>query len=130
MTERNDVPTEEPDMDIRNNYIDGQWQPALGGATREIVNPANGDVIARVTDSQADDTRLAIAAAKKAFYGKGEWRRMSGPRRADMLLAIADRIKARADELAVLDVRDNGKPLREARADVDDAVACWRYSRG
>ena len=117
-------------MDIRNNYIDGQWRPALGGATREIVNPANGDVIALVADSQAEDTRLAIAAAKKAFYGQGEWRRTSGPRRADLLLAIADAIKARADELAVLDTRDNGKPLREARADVDDAVACWRYYAG
>ena len=117
-------------MDIRNNYIDGRWQPALGGATREIVNPANGDVIALVADSQAEDTRLAIAVAKKAFYGRGEWRRTSGPRRADLLLAIADAIKARADELAVLDTRDNGKPLREARADVDDAVACWRYYAG
>ena len=117
-------------MDTRMNYIDGQWRPALAGATREVINPASGEVIARVADSQADDTRLAIAAAKKAFHDMGEWRRMSGPRRADMLLAIAERIRARADELAVLDSRDNGKPLREARADVDDAVACFRYYAG
>ncbi len=117
-------------MDIRPNYINGRWQPALGGATREVVNPANGEVIALVTDSQAEDSRLAIAAAKEAFYGKGEWRRMSGPRRADMLLAVADRIKARTEELALIDMRDNGKPLREARADVEDAVACFRYYAG
>ena len=117
-------------MDTRMNYIDGQWRPALAGATREVINPASGEVIARVADSQADDTRLAIAAAKKAFHDTGEWRRTSGPRRADMLLAIAERIRARADELAVLDSRDNGKPLREARADVDDAVACFRYYAG
>ena len=117
-------------MDIRMNYIDGRWQPALGGATREVVNPANGELIALVTDSQVEDTRLAIAAAKKAFYETGAWRRTSGPRRADLLLAIAGRIHARADELAMLDTRDNGKPLREARADVDDAVACFRYYAG
>lgn len=117
-------------MDIRPNYIDGRWQPALGGATRDVVNPATGEVIARVTDSRAWDTRLAIAAAKEAFYGKGEWRRMSGPRRADMLLAVADRIEARTEELALIDMRDNGKPLREARADVEDAVACFRYYAG
>ena len=40
-------------MDIRPNYIDGRWQPALGGATRDVVNPATGEVIARVTDSRA-----------------------------------------------------------------------------
>ena len=117
-------------MDIRMNYIDGRWQPALGGATREVVNPANGELIALVTDSQVEDTRLAIAAAKKAFYETGAWRRTSGPRRADLLTAIAGRIHARADELAMLDTRDNGKPLREARADVDDAVACFRYYAG
>jgi betaine-aldehyde dehydrogenase len=119
-----------PTMDTHDNYIDGRWQPALSGARREIINPANGDVIARVADSRAEDARLAIAAAKRAFHATGEWRRMSGPRRADTLLAIADGIKARADELAVLDTRDNGKPLREARADVDDAVACFRYYAG
>ena len=117
-------------MDIRMNYIDGRWQPALGGATREVVNPANGELIALVTDSQVEDTRLAIAAAKKAFYETGAWRRTSGPRRADLLTAIAGRIHARADELAMLDTRDNGKPLREARADVGDAVACFRYYAG
>lgn len=117
-------------MDIKNNYINGQWQAALSGATREITNPGNGEIIGMVSDSNVDDSRLAIAAAKQAFYGKGEWRRMSGPKRAEILLAIADRIKARAEELAILDTRDNGKPLREARADVDDAVACFRYYAG
>lgn len=117
-------------MTIRKNFINGVWQPALSRATREVINPANGRVIGVVTDSQAEDTKLAIAAAREAFYVKGEWRRMSGPRRAEMLYNVADAIKARADELAELDMLDNGKPLREARADVDDAVACFRYYAG
>lgn len=117
-------------MTIRKNFINGRWQQALSGATREVINPANGEVIGIVTDSQAEDTKLAIAAAREAFYGKGEWRRMSGPRRAELLFNVADAIKARADELAELDMLDNGKPLREARADVDDAVACFRYYAG
>lgn len=114
----------------QNNYINGRWQGALSGATRNIINPANGDVIGIVADSQAEDTKLAIDAAHRAFYETGEWRRMSGPRRAEMLFAVADAIKARAEELAVLDTRDNGKPLREAKADVEDAVACFRYYAG
>lgn len=117
-------------MDIRNNYINGQWQASVSGGTREIINPGNGEVLALVTDSVAEDSKQAIAAAKAAFYQSGAWRRMAGPKRADLLLRIADAIAARADELAVMDTLDNGKPLREARCDVDDAAACFRYYAG
>jgi betaine-aldehyde dehydrogenase len=117
-------------MDIGKNYINGQWQAAVNGATREIINPGNGQVIGVVAESTAEDSRLAIAAAHAAFYGKGEWRRTSGPARADRLYAIADAIKARSEELAVLESEDNGKPLREARCDIDDAVACFKYYAG
>ncbi|WP_293762620.1 aldehyde dehydrogenase family protein [uncultured Aquitalea sp.] len=117
-------------MEIKKNYINGQWQAAHSGKTRDVINPANGEVIGKVTDSSAEDTRQAIAAAKAAFYDKGDWRRMSGPNRADMLYRIADAIKARVEELALLDCLDNGKPLREARADIEDAAACFRYYAG
>ena len=117
-------------MQTRLNYINGQWQPALLGHTRDILNPANGDVIGVVADSTAEDTLQAIAAAKHAFYEQGEWRHMSGPRRADMLYRIADAIRARTEELALLDCLDNGKPLREARCDIEDAAACFRYYAG
>jgi len=43
-------------MQTRLNYINGQWQPALLGHTRDILNPANGDVIGVVADSTAEDT--------------------------------------------------------------------------
>ena len=117
-------------MQTRLNYINGQWQPALLGHTRDILNPANGDVIGVVADSTAEDTLQAIAAAKHAFYEQGDWRHMSGPRRADMLYRIADAIRARTEELALLDCLDNGKPLREARCDIEDAAACFRYYAG
>lgn len=117
-------------MEVRNNYINGRWQASVSGATREVINPSNGEVIALVTDSVAEDSKQAIAAARHAFDRDGSWRRMAGPKRADMLLRIADAIAARADELAVMDTLDNGKPLREARCDVDDAVACFRYYAG
>jgi betaine-aldehyde dehydrogenase len=117
-------------MDNGKNYINGQWQAAVAGGLREIINPGNGEVIGVVADSTAEDSRLAIAAAREAFYGKGTWRRMSGPARADVLYAIADAIKAQAEELAILDARDNGKPLREAQEDVGDAAACFKYYAG
>lgn len=63
-------------MDIRNNYINGQWQASVSGGTREIINPGNGEVLALVTDSVAEDSKQAIAAAKAAFYQSGAWRRI------------------------------------------------------
>jgi betaine-aldehyde dehydrogenase len=115
---------------MKLNYIDGRWSAAVLGASRAILNPANGERLALVTDSSAEDSALAVAAARKAFYVTGAWRRMSGPNRAAHLYAVADALHARADELALLDTLNNGKPLREAQADVADAVACFRYYAG
>ena len=115
---------------MMRNYIDGQWLPAVLGGCRSIINPANGETIAVVADSSAEDSRLAIAAARAAFYEDGTWRRLSGQKRAACLYAIADGIATRHEELALLDTRNNGKPLREARCDVDDAIACFRYYAG
>ncbi|MCK6375471.1 MAG: aldehyde dehydrogenase family protein [Zoogloea sp.] len=117
-------------MQIRSNYIDGRWQLAEAGAVRDVINPCNGEIIGRVTESGSTDARLAIQAAHVAFYKTGAWRRTSGPRRADFLLRVADVIMSRCEELARLDSMNNGKPLREARADVEDAAACFRYYAG
>lgn len=117
-------------MDDKLNYINGEWVRALSGKTRKIINPATCEVIAMTAEGSAEDAKLAIIAAKEAFYGKGEWRRMSAQSRADIILKIADEMDQRRDELARLDTLDNGKPLREAEGDVDDAIHCFRYYAG
>ncbi|WP_077036894.1 aldehyde dehydrogenase family protein [Pelomonas sp. KK5] len=117
-------------MSIGLNHIAGRWQPAASGATREVIDPADGSAIGLVTDSAAEDAQAAIAAARHAFDIDGSWRRTAGPKRAALLLRVADAIAARTEELAVLDSRDNGKPLREARADIEDAAACFRFYAG
>lgn len=117
-------------MGVKSNYIDGHWKLAQLAAVRDVINPANGRVIAHVTDSDEGDAALAIAAAKAAFYDRGDWRRMAAAKRAAFLFKVADVVSARVEELAVLDCHDNGKPLREARCDVEDAAACFRYYAG
>jgi betaine-aldehyde dehydrogenase len=117
-------------MKVEHNYIDGQWCAAQLGATRTIVDPGNGETLAVVAESSREDSVRAIAAARKAFYDDGSWRRTSGPLRAAKLFAVAERIDARAAELAVLDSRNSGKPLREAEGDIADAAACFRYYAG
>jgi betaine-aldehyde dehydrogenase len=76
-------------MEIKKMYINGEWVEAISKKTRNVINPANGQIIAQTTEGGESDTKLAIAAAKEAFYGKGEWRRMNAQARADILLQIA-----------------------------------------
>jgi betaine-aldehyde dehydrogenase len=114
---------------FRKMYIDGEWVAAASGKTREVISPADGSVIAVVAEGAADDVRLAVAAAKRAFYRDG-WMNSPAPLRASLLNKIADRIESCSGELAAIDTLDNGKPLRDSMGDVADSVACFRYYAG
>ncbi len=117
-------------MEVKKNYINGAWVPALSGKTREVINPANGEVLAETAEGDAEDAKLAIAAAKEAFYGAGEWRRMDSQKRSDIIYEIARGMESRREELVKADTLDNGKPLRESEGDIDDAIHCFKYYAG
>src|SRR5688500_15059904 len=108
-------------MDTARMFIGGEWVDAAGGGTREILNPANNQVIATVADGDEKDAERAIRAARQAF-DEGPWPSMPATERAKLLLKLADRIDAAGDGLAALETRNNGKPLREAKFDVADAA--------
>ncbi|TBW36650.1 aldehyde dehydrogenase family protein [Siculibacillus lacustris] len=105
-------------------YIDGAFvAPALGG-TFEVIDPATEAVIHHAPAASSVDVDRAVAAARRAF-DQGPWRQTTGAERAVMLRAIAAGIRARSEELARLEVLDVGKPLAEARLDIDDAAGCF-----
>ncbi|MDR3541339.1 MAG: aldehyde dehydrogenase family protein [Desulfosporosinus sp.] len=114
---------------IERMYIDGQWVLSLAGKTRNVVNPADGSVIATVAEGAAEDVQLAVAAAKRAFYEDG-WMVTPPVERARLMFALADALEQRTDEFAKLETLNNGKALREAQFDVSDAAACFRYYAG
>lgn len=111
-------------------FINGRWMDGTSGKTLQSVNPANGEVIAELQENSLEDVEQAIAAAKKSFYVTREWRDMDAQSRSDILLKIADMVEEELEEIAKTESMDNGKPLREAEADVDDAVHCFRYYAG
>ena len=117
-------------MSVKGNYINGQWVNASSNIRKSVMNPATGQEIAVIADSTKEDVRQAIAAAKRSFYETREWRDMCPQERADIMLGIADRISDRKHEFARLESTNNGKPLREAECDIDDAVHCFRYYAG
>jgi betaine-aldehyde dehydrogenase len=110
-------------------FFNGAWVEACEGGTREILNPANQELLAVVADGTERDAEMAIAHARRAF-DEGAWPKMRAQERAGYLFKLADLIEARADALAELETRNNGKPLREAKFDVADAAACFRYYAG
>lgn len=114
---------------VLHMYIDGKWVLSESGQTRAIVNPANGEIIAEVAEGDERDAKKAIKAAQTAFYESGWWDTPASER-ARLLLKAADKLEERAEEFALTDTIDNGKPLREARFDVHDAIACFRYYAG
>ncbi len=110
-------------------FLNGAWVEGSEGHPREILNPASNEPIALVTDGTERDAETAIAHARKAF-DEGPWPKMRAPERAGYLFKLADLIDAKAEALAELETRNNGKPLREAKFDVADAAACFRYYAG
>ncbi|MEA3211779.1 MAG: betaine-aldehyde dehydrogenase [Chthoniobacter sp.] len=110
-------------------FLNGAWVEAGDGRTREILNPANNELLALAADGDERDAELAIQHARRAF-DEGPWPQMRAPERAGYLFKLADLIDQQAEELATLETRNNGKPLREAKFDVADAAACFRYYAG
>lgn len=107
--------------------IGGAGVAAGSGETLEARNPATGELIARFPRGGAEDVDRAVAAAAAAF---GEWSAAPAGERAACLERLADAIAAHAEELALLDVADNGSPIREMRNDAQIAIAQLRYFAG
>src|SRR3954469_7898981 len=113
----------------RKAWIGGRWTDARSGETREIVNPADGSIIARVPEMSADDVTQAVAAARRAF-DEGPWPKLPARERGTVLFKIAETIRARAADFASIDTRNMGKPIVEAEFDVADAAHCFEYYAG
>ena len=107
--------------------IGGERRLARSGETIDALNPSTGEVIARIPRCRAEDVADAVEAAKGAFPA---WQAMPPNGRAACLYRLADAIEADGDELAHLDVTDNGSPIQEMRKDVGVSVAQLRYFAG
>jgi acyl-CoA reductase-like NAD-dependent aldehyde dehydrogenase len=107
--------------------IGGEFRAALSGETLEAINPATGEPIARFPRCGAGDVNDAVAAARTAFE---TWRHTSPLERARCALRLAELIAENAEELALLDVTENGSPIREMRNDANIAIGTLRYFAG
>ena len=105
--------------------IDGRL--VAGDMTMEVVNPANEQVLARAPRASAAQLETAVAAAKAAFPG---WAARPIAERRALILSLADRIEAGAEDLARLLTQEQGKPLPEAQAEIAYTCAFIRHLAG
>ncbi len=107
-------------------YIHGRWTHGTGTATRDIISPCTGEVIATVAEGTREDARQAISAARAAFDG-GVWSGLPVAERAALVRALGDAVAAHREELAALETLDTGKTTEESRWDMDDVANIFRY---
>ncbi|RWA76378.1 NAD-dependent succinate-semialdehyde dehydrogenase [Mesorhizobium sp.] len=121
---------DDPDMFDYNTfshglYIGGQWRPSSDGRHIKVVDPSTEAVIAAVPDATLADAQAAVEAAAKAAAG---WRDTAPRKRSEILRRCFELMTERAETLAALISLENGKALRDARAEVIYAAEFFRWN--
>lgn len=107
--------------------IDGKFVDAIKGGRFVTTNPANGETLAEMSAGGVEDIDRAVAAARKAFYS-GVWSRLAPRDRMDVLYRFADLVDENAEQLAVLETLDMGKPIADViNVDLPSVVATIRF---
>ncbi|WP_128646318.1 aldehyde dehydrogenase family protein, partial [Rhodococcus sp. BS-15] len=105
-------------------FIAGAWTPAASDARFDVIDPASGEVIARVADGSIDDAENAMAAAVDAA---ADWAATPPRARSEILRRAYELIMARSEELAAIITAEMGKPLADARGEVAYGAEFFRW---
>jgi succinate-semialdehyde dehydrogenase/glutarate-semialdehyde dehydrogenase len=108
-------------------FIDGRWCAAAGGGSREVIGPADEEIIGFIPMAGQADLDAALAAAQR---GLAQWRRTSPWERAAVLRRTAELIRARAEINAELMSIETGKPLAQAKGEIGDAADQFEWYAG
>lgn len=109
------------------HLIDGKWLNSTDGGTFEHLAPSNGVLVSRCALGGEADVEAAIASARSAF-DDGRWSDISGKDRATYLNKVADLIERDLDRIALYETMESGKPISQAKAEIEGSVDLWRYS--
>ncbi|MDQ0955233.1 aldehyde dehydrogenase (NAD+) [Streptomyces phaeochromogenes] len=109
--------------------IDGKQVPAADGRSFTVLDPSNGTAVAQVALAGEADVNQAVAAARAALTSP-EWAAMRAADRGRILYRIAEAIRYQGERMARLESQDVGKPLRQAKADVEAAARYFEFYAG
>ncbi|MEL7939068.1 aldehyde dehydrogenase [Pseudomonas delhiensis] len=109
-------------------FIDGQYLDAADGATFDCISPVDGRLLAKVASCDAADAERAVQSARAAFES-GAWSQQAPAARKAVLVRFAELLEAHAEELALLETLDMGKPIGDSlNVDLPGAVDSIRWS--
>jgi acyl-CoA reductase-like NAD-dependent aldehyde dehydrogenase len=108
-------------------WMDGGWHG--GREMFERASPGHGVPVTRIPKCTPADLNAAVAAARRAFEDRS-WAGLSGADRAGVLLRTAEILRRRRDEIAYWEVLENGKPIAQARGEIDHCIACFEVGAG
>jgi acyl-CoA reductase-like NAD-dependent aldehyde dehydrogenase len=114
---------------VETLIIDGQRVNASDGGTLDVLDPSSGEVLATVAKATRADVDRAVQAAQAALESRA-WGGAPPAERGRIMLRMAQALRDRAEELATLESRDNGKPLKQARTDVQVAARYFEFFAG
>src|SRR2546422_1301935 len=109
--------------------IGGTWRPGQEDRTFDVVEPATAEVRGKAAVASPAGVDTAVTAARAAFDA-GTWSNAAASARAKVLYKIAELIRSEVDQLATLEARNAGKPIRDARDEVLGAAQCFEYYAG
>ena len=111
-------------IDVKN-FVGGKFVNSLAGETIENIAPATGTIFSTIPRSKAEDVNLAVDAALAA---QNDWAALSRKERSEWLEKIADALELRREDIALMESKDTGKPIRIARTvDANRSVSNFRF---
>ena len=116
-------------MNTERLYINGEFVDPTGAHTLDVIDPSTAETIGRIPDAGPADVARAVLAARTAFE-EGPWKEATAQDRGRVLFALAELVRSRVDELALLESRNTGKPIVEAEFDIADVATCFEYYGG
>ena len=113
---------------MKQHFIAGEWTPGASGETLPVLDPSTGEVFDQLQRGNAADIDRAVAAARVAL--EGDWSRLTAVERGRVLSRMSQIMLSRSEELALLEARDTGKPMSQARNDIQVAARYCEYYGG
>lgn len=106
-------------------FINGEFKKSSDNTIKVSKDPSNGSEVAHYHVASSKDINDAVESAHQAFYNPA-WKNMSQDKRADLLLAVSEKIKERSKEFVEIEIKDSGSTMRKAKADVHNTAAFFK----
>ncbi len=116
-------------MEVEQLVLGGERVPAVGEKTSALIEPATGKIFVEVAEAGAEDVERAVRVAYQTFE-ESSWSRLSATGRGRILLKAATLLRERLERMAIIEARNAGKPIRDARDEVALAAAVFEYWGG